>query len=296
MTMAGSRIDYIPADQFNHSVTVVKLKDGKYHLLDPTWVPFIRELWSSAEQQQNFLRGLPEGSDLDITPISPPENHYVHIFGTSTISPEGTLNGELTIRAEGQSDGAIRRMFTGYYKDQWQHSLEMELKRINPYAEMLSADYGDPYDYQSGPIKIVLKYRIPFYAIVNGDEMIMKSFIASGFLRRSIGNLMMDTHAETKVYPFRDRCSRQVQLTESITLPGKYQIIYKPEAETFADTTASFEGSYEMSLDGNTLRMSQLANFDKRIYQPEEWPSFRRATLDETKFIDEPVILKKMVN
>ena len=28
MTMAGSRIDYIPADQFNHSVTVVKLKDG----------------------------------------------------------------------------------------------------------------------------------------------------------------------------------------------------------------------------------------------------------------------------
>jgi hypothetical protein len=296
MTMAGSRIDYIPADQFNHSVTVVKLKDGKYHLLDPTWVPFIRELWSSAEQQQNFLRGLPEGSDLDITPVSPPENHYIRVFGTSTISAEGTLEGELTIRAEGQSDGGIRRMFTGNYKDQWQHNVEMELKRVNPAAEMLSADYGDPYDYQSGPIKIVLKYRIPFYAIVNGNEMIMKSFIASGFLRRSIGNLMMDTHSETKVYPFRDRCSRQVQLTESITLPGKYQIVYKPEAKTFADTTASFEGSYEMSFDGSILRMSQLANFDKRIYQPEEWPSFRKATLAETKFIDEPVILKKMVN
>ena len=296
MTMAGSRIDYIPADQFNHSVTVVKLKDGKYHLLDPTWVPFIRELWSSAEQQQNFLRGLPEGSDLDVTPVSPPENHYIRVFGTSTISPDGTLEGELTIGAEGQSDGGIRRMFTGGYKDQWQHNVEMELKRVNPAAEMLSVDYGDPYDYQSGPIKIVLKYRIPFYAIVNGDEMIMKSFIASGFLRRSIGNLMMDTHAGTKIYPFRDRCSRQVQLTESITLPGKYQIVYKPEAETFADTTASFEGSYEMSLEGNILRMSQLANFNKRIYEPDEWPSFRKATLAETKFIDEPVILKKMAN
>jgi len=169
----------------------------------------------------------------------------------------------------------------------------MELKHVNPSAELLSADYGDPYDYQSGPIKIVLKYRIPLYAIVNGNEMIMKSFIASGFLKRAIANLYMDTHAETKVYPFRDRCSRQVQLTESITLPGKYQIVYMPVAETFADTTASFEGSYEMSLDGNTLRMSQLANFDKRIYQPEEWPSFRKATLDETKFIDEPVVLRK---
>ncbi len=38
MTMAGSRIDRIPADQFNHSVTLVKV-DGRYHLLDPTWVP-----------------------------------------------------------------------------------------------------------------------------------------------------------------------------------------------------------------------------------------------------------------
>lgn len=293
MTMAGSRIDYIPADQFNHSVTVVKLSDGEYHLLDPTWVPFIRELWSSAEQQQNFLRGLPEGSDLAITPVSPPENHYIRIFGTSTLSDNGTLEGELTIRAEGQSDGAIRRMFTGYYKDQWEHNLEMELKRIHPAAEMLSADYGDPYDYQKEPVRIVLKYRIPFYAIINGNEMIVKSFIASGFLRRAIGNLSMDTHAETKEYPFRDRCSRQVQLTESITFPGKYQIIYRPEAETFSDTTASYEGSYEMSPDGHTLRMSELANYNKRIYEPQEWPSFRKATLAQTKFIDEPVILKK---
>ena len=29
MTMAGSRIDYIPADQFNHSVTIVKLRNGR---------------------------------------------------------------------------------------------------------------------------------------------------------------------------------------------------------------------------------------------------------------------------
>lgn len=47
--------------------------------LDPTWVPFCRELWSSAEQQQNYLPGTPEGTDLCLTPISDPENHYVRI-------------------------------------------------------------------------------------------------------------------------------------------------------------------------------------------------------------------------
>jgi len=296
MTMAGSRIDYIPADQFNHSVTVVKLSDGEYHLLDPTWVPFLRELWSSAEQQQNYLYGLPEGADLGITPISPPENHYLNIFGTSVLAEDGTLEGELTIRAEGQTDASIRRMFTSYYKDQWNHNIEMELKRVNPAAEVVSVDFGDPYAYQEGPIKIVINLRIPGYGMVNGDEIIVKSFIASGFMKRAMANLYIDTHSESKKYPFRDRCSRQVHLTESITLPANYQIVYKPEAESFSDATASYEGSYEMSLEGNVLRMSQLANYNKRIYEANEWPSFRKATLAQQKFIDEPVVLKRNVN
>lgn len=79
MTMAGSRVESIPADHFNHCVAVVKLADGTYMPLDPTWVPFCRELWSSAEQQQNYLPGVPEGSDLCLTPVSAPENHYVRI-------------------------------------------------------------------------------------------------------------------------------------------------------------------------------------------------------------------------
>ena len=111
MTMAGSRIDYIPADQFNHCVTVVKLSDGKYHLLDPTWVPFLRELWSSAEQQQQYLMGVPEGADLATTPVSDPENHYVKIDGVSQLVENGTLTGRITITGEGQSDGAIRWLF-----------------------------------------------------------------------------------------------------------------------------------------------------------------------------------------
>jgi hypothetical protein len=293
MTMAGSRIDYIPADQFNHSVTVVKLNDGQYHLLDPTWVPFLRELWSSAEQQQNYLYGLPEGADLGITPVSPAENHYLYIFGTSVISEDGNLDGELTITAEGQSDGAIRRMFTGYYRDQWDAGLEMELKRVNPAAELISVDYGDPYRYQEGPIKIVMKFRVPGYGVVKGDEMIVKSFIASGFFKRAMGHLYIDTRSESRIYPFRDRCSRQVSLTESITLPAAFQIVYRPEAGSFSDEAASYEGSYEVSPDGTVLRMSQLVNFNKRIYEAEEWPSFRKATLAQQEFIDEPVVLQR---
>ena len=124
MTMAGSRIDRIPADQFNHSVTVVKRKNGEYMLLDPTWVPFLREEWSSREQQQNYLMGLPEGTDLMETPLSPPENHYFRINGTSELSEDGTLTGEFTLTAEGQSDAAVRRLFTGSRRADWEGNIE----------------------------------------------------------------------------------------------------------------------------------------------------------------------------
>lgn len=293
MTMAGSRIDYIPADQFNHSVTVVRLSDGQYQLLDPTWVPFMRELWSSAEQQQQYLMGLPDGADLMTTPLSPPENHYLRIAGTSELSEDGTLKGELTIRAEGQSDGVIRKMFTQNRKDQWNHWLEMELRRVHPAADLVSVDYGNPYIYLDKPIQITCKYRIPGYALVNGDKIVLKSFIASGFMRRVMTYLNIDTRAEEKKYPFRDRCSRQVQLMEQITLPGDYQIVYKPETETVSESAASFEGGYELSPDVRILQMSQTANFNKRIYEPCDWPAFRKAALAQKRFIDEPVILKK---
>jgi len=42
MTMAGSRVEAIPADQFNHCVGAWRKPDGEWHMLDPTWIPFSR--------------------------------------------------------------------------------------------------------------------------------------------------------------------------------------------------------------------------------------------------------------
>ncbi len=293
MTMAGSRIDYIPADQFNHSVTAVRLSDGKYHLLDPTWVPFLRELWSSAEQQQQYLLGLPEGADLMVTPLSPAEDHYLRIVSNSELSADGTFSGRMTIQAEGQSDGVIRKMFTSNHKDQWDQWIRAELRRVHPAAEMVSVDYGNPYIYQDGPIDISCSYRIPGYAIVDGDHLVLNSFIASGFMARVMTYLNINTRAEERQYPFRDRCSRAVQLIDQITLPDNYQIVYRPEAEPVDEPSVSFRGGYDLVAGTSQLRLSLTANFHKRIYDAEDWPAFRSAVLAQKRFINEPVIMKK---
>jgi hypothetical protein len=292
MTMAGSRIDYIPADQFNHSVTVVKLHNGEYMLLDPTWVPFLRELWSSAEQQQNYLLGVPEGADLGITPLSPPENHYFKLKGFSEIKKDGTLEGKMTLEAEGQSDGAIRGLFTRSFKNTWEQNVERELKNKYPLMNITSVEYGAPYDYLSGPIEIKISYTIPDFALVTENEVIFTPVIVSGVFMRAMSHMYYPTNLEKREYSFRDRCSREVTLHENIKLPGKVTPVYMPEAEGFSEAPAGFEGSYKLSKSGNAIMVDETVILKKRIYENDDWDAFKRAVEAQKKFANEPVILK----
>lgn len=291
MTMAGSRIDYIPADQFNHCVTVVKRSDGAYELLDPTWVPFIRELWSSAEQQQNYLMGIPESADLAVTPLSPPENHYLRITGTAELLSDGTYTGAFILTAEGQSDAAVRRMFTRSYRSTWLASLEAELLKINPKAVMVTWDIGEPYHYMSGPITLKVSYTIPDYAVVTDQEILFRPLIPSGIFKGSMGHLYVSTGIKERKFPFRDRCSRLVELRETVTIPEGYQAVGLPVMKNTSGSGASFDGSLVQS--ENTLTVSEKALFYKRIYDPEDWPSFRQAVMAQNEFAERMVILKR---
>ena len=291
MTMAGSRIDNIPADQFNHCVTVVKTHDKKYQLLDPTWVPFLRELWSSAEQQQNYLMGVPEGADLGLTPVSDPQKHYLRINGTSEILPDGSLTGDYTVTAEGQTDASIRGLFTRSFRQEWSNALEKEILRMSPLARITEISYGDPYDYQKGPILIKMKLVIPDFALVTDQEIIFTPLTASNFFRRAMPHLSFDTDLSERAYSFRDRTSHTVELAEKITLPSPCTPAFIPKKSTSSGSAAYADGAYAM--DGNKLDFNFSAAYNKRVYEHSDWPSFRRAVEIQNNFAASPVILRR---
>jgi hypothetical protein len=290
MTMAGSRIDRIPADQFNHSVTTVKLRSGEYMMLDPTWVPFTRENWSSREQQQNYLMGLPQGADLMETPISAPENHYFRINGTSALQSDGTLTGEFTLIAEGQSDASVRGIFTRSNKADWQSNFEKELVQISPRIEIVEMSFTDPYAYLLQPVQIKVKYRIPDYAIATKDEIIFTPVVAANLFGSRHSHIHFDTSIENRTYPFADGCSKLIEFNETITLPANMSIRFKPESKQTSGSGADFESSY--TIEGNTLTFAQKVVLKKRIYQPEDWSSFRDAVKYQNEFASTPIILK----
>ncbi len=276
MTMAGSRVESIPADHFNHCVAVVKLKNGTYMPLDPTWVPFCRELWSSAEQQQNYLPGIPEGSDLCITPVSAPENHYVRIKADSRLDAEGTLRGTFTITAEGQSDSNIRRIFTQGFQSQWQNTMEQQLLNVSPRAKLLSVDYGsNPKDYQKEPIRITFRYEIPGYAQLGKNEMLFKPLTMNNLYNQVRTYLRINTDMEERQYGFKDACSRLVELDEVIRIPSGYTLVSGEKANHEQGPGADFEG-YLYQKKGEVVMRNRLA-LKKRVYEASDWASFRKA-------------------
>lgn len=290
MTLAGSRIDYIPADQFNHSVTVVKLKDGKYHLLDPTWVPFVRELWSSAEQQQQYLMGVPEGADLATTPLSIPENHYIKITGNSELSAEGTLTGNVVLTAEGQSDASIRGFFRTTSPAAWKQNVEKELLKISPMAVVTNVEFSNPIDYKSGPINIKIDYRIPEYALISGSIIRFTPLVASEIFKNFQQHLIFNSELKERKYPFRDRCSRMVELDETIKLPVVKEMVNLPESKANPGNVCSFNGGY--TLDGNILHLTEKIVLGKRIYDATDWPQYRDAVNSQNYFSEEPVVFR----
>jgi len=292
MTMAGERIERIPADQFNHSITIVKRRNGEYMLLDPTWVPFIRELWSSLEQQQGYLMGVPEGADLKYTPISDPENHPVKIKGSSKILNDGTLEGWLEITGEGQSEAAIRSVFTGVARCEWEKNLENELLRMHPRAKIIEKSYSNPDLYLEQPIIIHMMYSIPNYALIGDSNILFQPLLASGIFQRAQPQLGMNLDIDERIYPFRDRCSRKVEVEETIEIPEGFALL-KPDYQiNIIGDASSIKAS--MQTEGKRISISQVALYNKRIYQAEEWSNFKEVVKAQRKFKDSPLILKKL--
>ena len=291
MTMAGSRVESIPADHFNHCVAVVKLSNGTLMPLDPTWVPFCRELWSSAEQQQNYLPGIPEGSDLCVTPVSAPENHYVRIKAENRLKSDGTLVGKFTISAEGQSDSNICRIFTTGFQSEWRNTMEKQLLSVSPKAVMKSVDYGrSPKDYQKAPISITFTYEIPEYAMTGDGELIFKPFVMNNLYTQVLTFLRVNTDLKDRKYGFKDSCSRLVEVEEKLSLPSGYKMLGDEKHVNIDGKAADFDGILKQ--DGGKILLDTRLSLYKRVYSAEDWDDFRNS-VNAYKSFGEYIVVRK---
>jgi hypothetical protein len=180
-------------------------------------------------------------------------------------------------------------MFRNFNKTQWNQNVEKELLKISPLAEVTNIKYSDPIEYLSEPIKITIDYRIPEYAIVSGNKVLFTPVIASNLLKNYQSHLFFETWMKERKYPFRDRCSRLVDLNETIQLPENSKIIYLPEEKKTSGDICSFAGGYNCS--GRALSLKEKIVLGKRIYDTKDWPEFRDAVSSQNSFAEHPVVV-----
>lgn len=289
MTMAGSRIEDIPADQFNHSVTAVRLKNGHLMMLDPTWIPFVRENWSSREQQQNYIIGTKEGENLEIIPISAAENHYYKIKGTSELRTDGSLEGEFNLIAEGQSDAAFRSQLTRNPYSEWNRIIRGEILKEFPEMDIKKCTFSDGYDY-SKPFEIYVSYTIPEHSATFGNELIFSPVVTAKLFQRMNYQFRIKTNINERKYPFIDACSKYIELFEEIKFPEEFELNSPSVTTEKTGKNANFMGAF--SFKENTLIITEEIELAKRIYDVTDWDSFRTVLIAQNEFAKRKISLR----
>ncbi|MCP5106742.1 MAG: DUF3858 domain-containing protein [bacterium] len=87
----------------------------------------------------------------------------------------------------------------------------------------------------------------------------------------------MKTDDKKRKHPFRTRSSQQVEVKETLKLPGGFKLINPGKLNNVDGSGASFTGNIQQK--GNTVFINKKIKLKKRIYQPKDWKSFRESVL-----------------
>ncbi len=275
MTMAGSRIEEVPADQFNHCVTALRTEDGTFVMYDPTWVPYMNDIWSKNETEQQYLIGTERGEYLATIPYSPPEESPLRVEHRATLLEDGTLEGTFRFDSAGAMDGRLRNLVGWSRRADIHRDIAALLTPIGRAIESLEFDHLERDDFSEN-MWLEVTYRIRDAALPVGEGLEFESpaaavVLSDGWLFRA-GIRDWPEERETDLFLW---FTQLVEIDERVTVPRGFELAEAPEAEPVDETYASFEGSSE--LDGRTLTIESRAEVRRRQIPPDGYPGFREA-------------------
>lgn len=275
MTMAGSRIEEVPADQFNHCVVALRGNDDGFVMYDPTWVPFSKDIWSKFETEQHYLIGTPKGERLNRITYSPPEESPMRITSTGTILSDGTLEGAFEFRGDGAMDRYLRGLLTWYRLSVIEDNLARWLGGINDRIEILDYKYGDVLDFKKS-MWWRINYRIPEFALPVDDGLEFKSPMMQLIMKNRIF-----FRAASRDWPEKRRddvffyCTQLLDAKETLRLPDGLKVTEPEKSEEIDETYAYFLGESEMVKKEFVIR--QKAEIRRRQIPQDGYSGFRKA-------------------
>jgi hypothetical protein len=274
MTMAGSRIEEVPADQFNHCV-VARRTEGGWVMYDPTWVPYNNDIWSKLETEQHYLIGSPEGEPLRRIAYSPPGESPLRVRHTARLLADGTLEGTMRLESSGAMDSRLRRLIARNPRRRLQDAFAALLAPMCAGVESVQLDYPAADDF-SGDYWIDIRYRAPGFATPVGAGLeftspAMTVLIHNGTLFRA-GEQEWADQRTTDILLYN---TQLVDAEETIRLPRGLAVTHRPDAVDVDETYAAFTGTADA--DEGELIIRSRAEVRRRQIPPDGYEGFAAA-------------------
>ncbi len=272
MTMAGARVEQVPADQFNHCVVALRHEDGEFQMLDPTWAPWNNANWSRWEGEQSYVIGTPNGEDLMMIPAFSPEENLLTVESEARIQDDGSLAGSLRFEGRGIADGRLRGAVANRPARDLRGYLEGWLGALDPRVELEEFIFSDHRDFTRNTT-LRLVYRIPGWAEGDRNELALRSpSLALLAHNGALSRLASVPGGDSREHPAFFWAGQRVELEEELQLPRGMDW-EEPEAIDLTETQASFQCDWK--IQGRKLSLDAAMQLDRRTIPAEDFPGLR---------------------
>lgn len=268
MTMAGSKVEAIPADQFNHCVVAMQKEDGGYLMLDPTWAPWNNPIWSRWEGEQNYVIGSPEGEGRMMIPAFGPEENLLTVRSRAKIDKDGNLRGTFRLVGKGITDGRLRGVRANNEKKRVRSYLEGWLGAIDPRVDLIDYSISDHRDFTIDT-SLEITYEVTRFADLLGDDIVYYSpallFVTENERLSRIASVPVSDDRKNGVFIW---AAQKVEIDETIQLPSGYEA---EEPEKLEKEEAKASALFEWKASGNKLILDAEYTLETRTIPIEDY-------------------------
>ena len=238
----------IPNLDFNHAIVAVKAADGTYQFMDPTaeksllYLPF-------ADQNKYALVCAPEGVDIQLTPLSPPQDNILDISLDTTVGKDGSLSSLVAFEPVGFYDFVFRSFLNEMPPAQREMIFKYIAGQIVPGAVVSDFTLSNLDDLYT-PVKLSFTFTAANQTIQAGDYLIFTAPSQGNPMDFLMGQFLQGATAPERRYPLWLIATMESRVRETLKIPAGYVPRSLPEPLHGQFQGAALTTGFERSAEG----------------------------------------------
>ncbi len=250
-------------EQFDHVIVAVHNGDSTIYL-DPT-ARFTRYGYLPSYLMGKYALPIRPGGEVFKLPARDFSTNRATATWDIKLSPNGSIDGKLEYRPQGQFEEKLRYEFFGKTRELTTMKFRSYADRIARGSELVDYSITDVNDIFT-PATASMEVRVPEYGVVESDVMILE--LPGVVFQPRILHISL----RERRYPLKADGPFEVSYTWKIQLPRGYRLTYAPD---YSDSNEIGMVSITHSIDGNTLKVKKVLRIFRERVNPDEYGLYR---------------------